>query len=110
MRSTKTAVYTAPSIGARIVEFFNSADEAPVCTVENLDALASASIRYQESDDGTTWTDIANTSATVDPMKSDTQEVASSRSRIALFATGNVRLMFTAARQVNGSPTHLGTA
>ena len=112
MRSTKTAVYTAPAIGSRIVEFFNAIDAPPICTVENLDALASASIRYQESDTGdpTSWVDIPNTPATIDPGKANVQEVSTSRARIALHATGNVRILFTLDRQANGSPNNLGTA
>ena len=110
MRSSKSAKYLAPAIGARVVQFANGLDSPPVATVENLDAAASVAIRYQESDDGNTWTDIANTTATVDPGKNDVQEVASARAQIALFASGNVLINFSVDRVVNGSPTNLGTA
>jgi len=104
------AVYDAPAVADRIVEFRNSGDLPPYCKVENLDGAASAAIRYQESDDGTTWADIAGTTATVTPGESDGQIVVSSRARIALHAGGNVQVQFGLVRQVDGAPGNLGTA
>jgi len=108
--STKSAVYQAPAIAQRVVEFANAGDLPSYCVVENLDPSASAPIRYQESDDGTTWTDIAGTTATVNPGESDGRQVVASRARIALHAGGNVKLKFSVTRQVDGSPVNLGTA
>jgi hypothetical protein len=110
VRSTKAAVYTAPAIAARIVEFANNGDIPPYCVVENIDALASAAIRYQESDDGSNWTDIPNTVATVNPGTINAQVVTTTRSRIALHAGGNVKVTFTVERHVNGAPNNLGVA
>jgi hypothetical protein len=93
-----------------VVEFFNASDGPVTCCVENLDKLAGMAISYQESDDGNTWTPIANTPASIDPQKSNTQEVVSARARVALVAVGNISFLFTVSRQVNGSPTSLGTA
>jgi hypothetical protein len=104
----KTADYDAPAIAARVVEFANSGDLASYVVVENLDTLASAAIRYQESDDGQNWTDIANTTATVNPGESNGQIVTSARARIALHAGGNIKLSVAVIRQVNGAPTNLG--
>jgi hypothetical protein len=110
VRSSKSAVYDAPPVSGRVVEFVNSPDGKPVCTVENLDTLTGLAISYVESDDGSTWAPIANTSASIDPKKSNTQEITSARARIALMAQGNVSFQLTVERQVNGSPTSLGTA
>jgi hypothetical protein len=88
----------------------NSLDLAPYVVVENLDDVASATIKYQESDDGSTWTDIAGTPATINPGKANGQIVVTSRRLISLFAGGNVDLLVTVARQVNGSPQDLGVA
>jgi hypothetical protein len=108
--STKSAVYSAPAIAARVVEFFNSADMAPYVVVENLDDAASAAIKFQESDDGSTWVDIASTTATVNPGDANAQSVVASRSRIALHAGGNVSLNVHVVRQINGAPSNLGSA
>jgi len=104
----ETGDYDAPAIAAVAVQFINSGDLSPYIVVENLNALASAAIRYQESDDGQNWTDIANTTATVNPGDSNGQIVASARARIALHAGGNVKLSVAIIRQVNGAPANLG--
>jgi hypothetical protein len=110
MHSMKQAVYAAPAIAARVVEFYNSADLPPHVVVENLDDAASASIKYQESDDGTTWTDIAGPTATVNPGQADAQSITTARARIALHAGGNVSLNVRVTRHVNGAPNNLGSA
>ncbi len=110
MLGVKTVTYSAPAIAARVAEFTNNGDLAPYCVVENLDGTASAAIRYQESDDGNTWTDIAGTTRTVNPGKSDGQLVVSTKRLIALHAGGNVRISLGLIRQVDGAPTDLGVA
>lgn len=106
----QTTAYTAPAISQRIVEFNNNGDLPPYIVVENLDTAASASIQYQESDNGVDWAPIVGTTATVNPGKSDGQLVRTPKSRIALFAGGNVKVMLSLIRQVNGSPTNIGAA
>lgn len=110
MLSLKAAVYTAPAIAARVVEFMNQGDAPPHVTVENLDSLASVAIKMQESDDGNAWTDVVNTFRTINPGTSAQQDVVSSRSRLALHAGGNVRLLVSVKRQVDGAPTSFGAA
>ena len=110
MQSQKSAVYTAPAVAAKVVEFNNSLDLAPYVTVENLDGAVSVPIKFQESDDGSTWTDIAGTNATVNPGQSVGCSVVTSRARIALHAGGNARVLVSINRTVNGSPTNLGSA
>ena len=110
MHSTKSAVYTAPAVAARIVEFYNSADLPPYVTVENLETGSSVPIEFQESDDGTNWTDITNTTATINPGESVGVEVVSSRARIALHAGGNAQILVGVNRTINGAPTSLGSA
>lgn len=107
--------YDAPAIAERVLEFFNNGDTNPIVIVENLDPAtgASAAIRFQESDTGNPadWTDIPDTVATVLPGGSNVQTVLnSSRSRLALHAGGNVKLLVTVIRTVKGSPTNLGAA
>lgn len=109
MLDHKTAQYTAPSVAARVVEWFNNGN-GTVVVVENLDALASASIQYQDSDDGANWTTVTGTAATVNPGLSNIQIVASARARLALHAGGNVKLNIHVIRQVNGAPNSLGVA
>ena len=108
MLKLETGAYNAPAIATVVMQFINSGDLAPYMVVENLDALASAAIRYQESDDGQNWTDIANTTATVNPGASNGQLVASARARIALHAGGNIKMSVSIVRQINGAPTNLG--
>lgn len=110
MESTKRAVYLAPAIAARVVEFQNNGDLPPYVTVENLDGVASAAIVYQESDDGVNWSDIAGTTATVNPGQSNGQIVVTTRRLIALHAGGNVNVSVSVTRQINGAPGDLGLA
>ena len=110
MQSVKHGVYTAPAIATRVVEMFNTLDLPPYCVIENTDAVASAAIKYQESDDGQNWTDIAGTPATVNPGQANGQIVVTSRRLVALHAGGNVKLLVSVTRQINGAPTSLGVA
>ena len=77
MLGLKTADYDAPAIAAVVLHFRNKGNLAAYVVVENLDAAASAAIRYQESDDASSWTDISNTTATVNPGESNGQIVLS---------------------------------
>ena len=111
----KPGVYDAPAVATRVVEFLNNGDTNPVVFVENLDPVtgASAAIRFQESDTGNAddWTDIPDTVATVLPGGCVVlTQLNSSRSRLALHAGGNVKLLVTVVRTVKGSPTNLGAA
>lgn len=110
MLGFKTADYNAPAIAAAVLYFRNKGNLAPYLVIENLDGSASAAIRYQESDDAQNWTDIANTTATVNPGESNGQVVTSARTYIALHAGGNVKLSVSLVQQVNGSPVNLGDA
>lgn len=110
MRSTKQTNYIAPAIAARVVEFRNDGDLEPHVVVENTGSTASAAIRYQESDNGSNWTDIANTAATVLPGGSKQQLIVSTKARLALYAQGNTPITVTVSKQVNGSPDDLGVA
>lgn len=111
---TAAVVYDAPAIAGRVMEFNNNGSQNPVVIVENQDPVtggASAAIRFQESDNGTDWTDIPDTAATVLPGgKSVLTTVVSLKARIALHAGGNVKLLVTLIRTVDGSPANLGTA
>lgn len=108
MLSRKQAVYVTPAIADRVFRFENDSSTPPVVTVENLDGAVSVSIKYQESDDGTTWTDIVGTSATINPNSGNVQSVVSTRRLIALNAGNTVRINVEVARQLNGSPADLG--
>jgi len=108
--SAKAAVYDAPAIAARVVGFAASGDLPPYCVVENLDPTSSAPIKYQETDNGTTFFDIPNTNANVNPGESNGQIVSASRAFIALHVGGNLKIQFTVVRQVDGAPLNLGTA
>lgn len=110
MQSQKVASYIAPAVADRVVQFQNSDDVPPYVVVENLDGAVSVPIKFQESDDGTNWTDIAGTNATVNPAESVACSVVTSRARIALHAGGNARVLVTVNRTVNGSPLNLGSA
>lgn len=114
MLDIKEAVYDAPAIAARVVEFLNNGNLTPVVYAENQDPAsggASAAIRFQDSDNGVDWTDVPDTSATVLPGGDAVVTVINStRARIALHAGGNVKLLVTVIRQVKGSPDNLGAA
>ena len=111
MLSTKAVVYDAPAIADRVAVFHNTL-KPPVVVVEHFDgsALNSVQLKYQESDDGTNWTDIASTPVTINPGGSDLQVVSSSRSRLALHAGGGVKIKVTLIRQVDGAPFDFGVA
>lgn len=109
MLSQKTAVYTTPAVADGVVQFANDGDHAPVVTLENLDGAQSVSIKYQESDDGTTWTDIAGTTVVVNPGTLDVQEIVSTRRLIRLHAGNNVQVLFQVQRAIAGAPTSLGS-
>ena len=110
MLSSKTAVYDAPAIAGQVVEFSNQGALPPYILVQNLDTLASSAIKYQESNDKSTWTDIAGTTATVNPGDSNGQQVVTSMAFIRLHAGGNLKLLVSVNRAINGSPLDLGTA
>lgn len=110
MRSNKSASYTALSVAAIVVQFDNNGQLPAYCVVENKDALNGIAIKYQESDDGSTWVDIATSNANVNPGASNGQSVVSTRRFIALFAGGNAGFDFSVQRQLNGSPANLGAA
>lgn len=110
----KNAVYDAPAVAARVLEFLNSGNNSPVVIVENQDPEAggaSAAIRLQESDNGQDWTDIPDTAKTVLPGGDSVVITAeSSRARIALHAGGNVKLLVTIIRTIKGAPFNVGAA
>jgi len=108
MIDTKDGKYNAPATAARVVEFRNDGDENPTVIVENLDDTNSIALKYQESDDGNTWTDITGTNATVNPLTGNSQAVVSSKSRIGLHAGGDADFTVKVIRQMNGNPTNLG--
>ena len=110
MHSIKNTTVQAPSIAARIIEFRNDGDLAPIVLIENTGQGLSAAIRFQESDNGSNWSDVANSADTVLPGSSTQQIVVSTKARLALYAQGNVPLSVTVIKQVNGSPTDLGVA
>lgn len=110
----KTGDYDAPAIGERIVEFLNNGSNPPIAIVENGSPAvggATASVRFQESDNGSDWTDIADTVASIPPGgKNVVRSLVSQRARLALYASGNVPLLVTVIRTVDGSPENLGAA
>ena len=110
MLSQKSESYTAPSIQARVAEFLNNGDLSPYVVVENLGTSASVSIQYQESDNGSDWSPIDNTSRSINPEKSDGQVVVSNKRLIAVAASGGQRIRVSVIRQVNGPVTDLGSA
>ena len=110
MISQKSESYLAPSVQARVMELNNNGDVPPTIIIENIGTAASASIVIEESDDGTTWTPLAGTTKAINPGKSCSQIITSVKRKLALSAGGNVRLLVTVIRQVNGPVNDLGTA
>lgn len=102
MLDVKSGTVAAPAVAGRILEFRNEGNLPPIVIVENLDGSASASIKYQESD-GSSWSDIPGTPATINPHQSDAQMITGATQRdIALFAGGNVKLLIHVIRQADG--------
>jgi hypothetical protein len=108
MKMSQQSVYHAPAVADGVVEFRNDGSTPPTVWVENLDGASSSAIKYQESANGVTWSDIAGTNATVNPGDSDKQSIVSVQPRLRLHAGGDVDLSVTVDRQVNGSPVDLG--
>lgn len=108
---THTNVYDAPAVADRIMIFHNPT-LPPVVIVEHFDGteINSSAIKFQESNDGSSWSDIAGTNATINPGLSNTQTISSGQARLALHAGGNVKLRVTLIRQVDGAPLDLGVA
>jgi hypothetical protein len=107
MFDLKSTVISAPAIATRIIEFRNDGNLPAYVVVENLDGSASCPIEYQESD-GSGWSTIAGTPATINPGHSDGQIVVATQRDIALFAGGDVDLLVTVLRQEDGKPYDLG--
>jgi hypothetical protein len=107
MKDTVDCDYLAPAVATEIFEFRNDGDIPPYIVVENTGPNAVA-LKYEESDDGVTWSDITGTPVAINPGDSDAQVVVSSRSRIACHAGGNSNLNVKLVRQANGSPYNLG--
>lgn len=102
MLDIKSGNADAPSIAGRVIEFRNEGNLPAYVVVENLDGSSSAAIKYQESD-GSGWTDIPGTNATINPGASDGQILSGATQRdIALFAGGNVKLLIHVIRQSDG--------
>jgi len=91
----------APAIADRILQVFNMATIPPYIVVENRSDSLTASIEYQESNDGSTWTTIVGTSQFISPQQANGQIVVSTKAYIALFASGNAPLNVHVARQYN---------
>jgi hypothetical protein len=110
MISTKSAGYSVQPISAIVFQLDNDGDLPPVITIENLGTGASCAIIFLESDNGSTWSPIISTTNTILPGQSVATVVTSVRRLIALQASGGVPILATVQKQVNGSPTDLGTA
>lgn len=108
MNDQKCTTIDAPALATQVITFRNDGNLPPIVIVENLDALASAAIKYQERDSGA-WADIAGTPATILPGESDAQMLSTATLReIALHAGGNVKLLVTVIRQEDGEVADLG--
>ena len=109
MQQTQTLTRPAPAIAGEIVRFRLSGDLPPYAIVENLNATASASIRWQQSSSGSdgSFTDIVDTHATIGPKSSNGQSIVASQPYIRLFGSGNVDLLITLVRQFNGDVSDL---
>ena len=101
MNRTDNGNTQGSAIGAEVLKFRNNSPNNPSVTIRNNDPTISLSIEWRDSDDGTTWTTISGTSATITPGNSDTQLVNSTKRLIALFAVCNVSLDYHVARQYN---------
>jgi hypothetical protein len=100
MNRQDTLDLTAPAVAERILKIANDSSTELMVLVENR-GVNSASIEYQESDDGSTWSTIVGTSVFVDPNAANRQLVVSSRKHVALYANGNVLLLVHVGRQYN---------
>ena len=110
MLSIKHESFLAPAIQARVLELNANGDLPPYVVVENIGTSASVAIVWQESDDGSTWTDIGGTTKSINPSKSDGQVIVTTKRKIALSAGGGMRLLVAVARQVNGPVSDFGVA
>jgi len=102
MLDSKSGTIDAPGVAARVIQFRNDGNLSPIVIVENLDGSSSADIKYQEFD-GSAWSDLVGTNVTVNPGTSNAQILSGATERTcALFAGGNVKLMFHLIRQADG--------
>jgi hypothetical protein len=95
---------TAPGAGSQVMLFRNDA-KSIYCAVENKDEAISATVKYQESSDGTTWSDITGTTATISPGQVNGQIVTSVAPYLALYAQGDVLIEVGLLRQFTFVPT-----
>jgi hypothetical protein len=108
MLDSKHGTIDAPAVADRVITFRNEGDLAPVVIVENLDGSASASVKMQESD-GSGWSDIAGTPATINPGQSYAWMLSTATLRdIAIHAGGNLKLLVHVIRQADGELSDWG--
>lgn len=109
MLSTKTELYQAPSLQQRQV-FWDNNGTLTVLVVENKGSANSIAIVVQESDDGSTYSDLSGTSKSIAPGKSETLVIISTKRKLALAAQGNESMLVSVQRTINGTVKDLGTA
>jgi hypothetical protein len=110
VQSSKTAYYVAPAISQIIFTFDNDGDLPPAVTIENVGQGSSCAVVFLESDNGSTWSPIVSTTDTILPGGSVMKVVTSTRRKLALQAGGGVPITVKLDKQVNGSPSDLGSA
>ena len=101
MLKTQSQNIAAPPVEAIVLQLRNNASLRPYIIVENKDTLIGLAIKYRESDDGSTWTDIVGTSVNLNPLTSDGQIVQSNKPFIALSAQGDVNMDVHVVRNYN---------
>lgn len=110
MLDIKPNPISAPAVGTQIVVWRDDGSIPSIVVVENLDGSASAAIKYQEND-GSGWVDLFGTPQTINPGKSNAQILSMATERdLALYASGNVALLFTLIRQNDGQLADLGNS
>lgn len=106
---TDDAVFDAPAIAAIVTQFLNTSGNVPAVVVTNLGTSASCALKFQDSDDGSTWTDITGATATILPGASDGPRLISSVKRlIAIHAGGGMKIKVHVTRVGAVSPASLG--
>lgn len=101
MLKTETLTVLSTGLGGRVLIFNNDGVIPPHVIIQNLDDTSSAAIQYQESQDGSTFTNLTGTNVTINPRNSNGQIITSSQRYIAVHSVGAVNLEISVIRKRN---------
>ena len=96
----------APGVAANILSVRNDGSIPVYAIVENLDTTSGLTVKWKETNDGVTFTDIIGSTVLINPVNSNGQIVPSNARTLVLEAQGNVRIDVHIVKNINGTPNY----